>query len=74
MLAEREFRRLQQVVYNGLVNGDDLLTDFDRSFLRDYSDKFEKYKRHTYVSDKQAEQFDRIEEYLREGLENSYED
>lgn len=74
LLPEKEFHRLQRVVFNGLVNGSDLLTDFDRKFLADYAEKFDKYKRHAYVSDRQEDQFDRIERYLREELRNDYED
>lgn len=74
LLPETEYKRLCKITYNGLVNGDDLLTEFDRGFLKDYDEKFTKYKRHTFVSDKQHEQFDRIENYLKEGLGHDYED
>jgi hypothetical protein len=72
LLPETEFRRLQRVVYNGLTNVD-LLTDFDRKFLMDYEKKFDQYKRHTFVSDGQNFQFDRIEKYLKEELGADYE-
>lgn len=71
MLPETEFRRLQTIVLNGLTN-EQLLTDFDRKFLMDYEKKLDKYKRHTYVSDAQNEQFDRIEKYLKEELGEDY--
>lgn len=74
LLPENEYHRLTKIVYNGLANGIDLLTDFDLTFLGDFETRLDKYKRHTYVSDKQADQFDRIEKYLREGLQDRYED
>lgn len=72
MLPSTEFERFQKIALNGLTNTD-LLTDWDRNFLSDFSDKLEKYKRHTYVSDKQEEQLDRIETYLQRELGDDYE-
>ena len=71
MLPQSEFDRYQKICLNGLLY-DDLLTDFDRRFLKDFTDKFEQYKRHTFVSDKQEEQFARIEKYLQEELGHDY--
>lgn len=73
MLPQIELTRYQKICLNGLIN-DDVLTDFDRGFLTDFTEKLDKYKRHTYISDKQEEQFDRIEKYLREELGHDYED
>lgn len=73
LLPESEYIRYRTIVYNGITNHD-LLTPFDLSFLRDYENRFDTYKRHAFVSDKQHEQFDRIEEYLKEGLGHSYEE
>ena len=67
MLPESEFNRLKKIVSVGLDH-EHLLTDFDSGFLSDYAIKFEQYKRHTFVSDNQDEQFNRIEKYLREEL------
>lgn len=73
MLPESEYDRYRKICLNGLTNPD-ILQDWDRKFLVDYTDKFEKHRRHTYVSDKQAEQFDRIEEYLKKELGHDYDD
>lgn len=71
LLPESEFDRLRTVIFHGLTN-EELLTDFDLKFLLDYKVKFDQYKRHTFVSDKQEEQFDRIETYLKEELGSEY--
>jgi hypothetical protein len=73
MLPPSEFNRFQRICLNGLSNPD-LLTDWDRNFLQDYANKFVKFQRHTFVSDSQEEQFDRIEKYLKEELRHDYED
>ncbi len=71
LMPVTEFDRLRSIIFNGLVNMD-LLTDFDREFLLGYKAKFEKYMRHTYVSDNQEAQFDRIENYLKDELGSDY--
>jgi hypothetical protein len=71
MIPTSEFDRLRSVILNGLTNMD-FLTDFDRQFLLDYHTKFDKYKRHTFVSDGQEAQFDRIEAYLQDELGSDY--
>lgn len=73
MLPISEFSRFMNICVNGLASPD-LLTDWDREFLNSISTKLEKYKRHTFVSEKQEEQFYRIEVYLREELGNDYEE
>lgn len=73
MLPQSEFNRYKKICLNGLINPD-LLTDWDRAFLTDISERLDKYQRHTYISTKQEEQFDRIEGYLREELGHDYED
>lgn len=71
LLPEVVFKRYRTIVYHGITNGG-LLTDFDAGFLLDYSEKFKRYKRHTFVSDAQEAQFDRIEDYLKEELGSGY--
>lgn len=73
ILPKTEYERLKRICYNGLTN-DDLLSPFHREFLAGFTEKLEKYERHTYVSDAQDEVFNKLEQTLREELGDDYED
>lgn len=73
LMPESDYKRMQAVVNNGLANPD-LLTDWDVKFLTDFQDRFERFKRQTFVSEAQSDQFTRLEDMLQKELGVVYED
>lgn len=73
MLSRGEYVRWRSVVKNGVDNAPALAPNVVE-FLTSLDTKFDRFKRQTFLSDKQETWLASIEEELREDLGDSYED
>lgn len=73
MLALTDYQRWVSVVQNG-TNRSDLLTVNEEQFVGSLLDKFARYKRDTYLTEKQLDWLESIETKLHSEMGSTYED